>query len=234
MEYSLRKQSRQAVSRKLYLQFRNLGLTKEVFIMKIFCIGKNYADHVKEMNSALPETPVVFMKPSTALLGNGKTFYLPEFSNNIHYECEYVVKINQTGKSIPLSSAINFVDEVTLGIDFTARDVQAMCKEKKWPWEIAKSFDYSAAVGEFVSMNIKELMETSFEFKVNDDIVQKGDPHQMIFKIPEIIHYISQRFTLQKGDLIFTGTPSGVGQVSSGDVLEGYLNDKKVLFTDIK
>lgn len=202
--------------------------------MKIFCVGKNYVAHVQEMRGTLPESPVIFMKPATAFLGHGKTFFLPSFSHNIHYEAELVIKIDRSGKSISPQAAPSFIAGVTLGIDFTARDIQDECKRQGHPWELAKSFDYSAAVGDFVSMTLEEIMHSSFVARKNGEIVQQGDPRLMIFDIPTIISFLSERFTLQKGDLIFTGTPEGVGQVNNGDLLELYLNDKKLLATDIK
>ncbi len=202
--------------------------------MKIFCVGKNYVAHVEEMKSQVPQSPVIFMKPETAQLSSGKTFYLPDFSNNIHYEAELVIKINKGGKSIRKKDAAGFIHGVTLGIDFTARDIQQECKAKGYPWELAKSFDYSAAIGEFVYMSLDEIMQSRFVSKKNGIVVQKGDPSLMIFDIPSIISFISHRFTIKKGDLIFTGTPKGVGPVQSGDILELYLNDKKLLITDIK
>ena len=202
--------------------------------MKIFCIGKNYAKHAAEMGGSVPEVPMVFMKPHAAQLPNGKTFFIPEFSNNIHYEAELVVKINRAGKSIAKEQAWSFIDEVTLGIDFTARDVQAECKAKGHPWEVAKSFDYSAAIGDFVPCSEEQFNDLRFVLKVNQEIRQEGNPNHMIFDIPTIIAFISKRFTVQPGDLIFTGTPEGVGQVHPGDLLELFLDDKKVLITDIK
>jgi acylpyruvate hydrolase len=202
--------------------------------MKIFCIGKNYVAHVEEMNGTLPKAPVIFMKPPTAFLGNGKPFYLPSFSNNIHYEAELVLKVDRAGKAISKEQAPSFISGVSLGIDFTARDVQDECKANRHPWEVAKSFDFSAAVGDFVELSLDEIMSSRFESYKNGELVQEGDPNLMIFDIPTVISFLSERFTLQKGDLIFTGTPKGVGQVHKGDLLELYLNDKKLLTTDIK
>ena len=202
--------------------------------MKIFCIGRNYADHAKEMNSAPPSQPLVFMKPSTALLPYGQSFYLPDFSDNIHYELEVVVKIKEQGKRIFKSKVWHHIGDISLGIDFTARDLQAKCKAAGHPWEIAKSFDYSAAIGKWVSMNEKHFRDIQFELKKNGKQVQSGLTKDMIFGIEELVEYISQRFTLQKGDLIYTGTPAGVGQLHVGDVLEGYLNQEPLLFCDVK
>lgn len=202
--------------------------------MKIFCVGKNYVAHVEEMNGTLPKSPVIFMKPITAFLGNGKPFYLPSFSNNIHYEAELVLKIDRAGKCISKEHAPSFISGVSLGLDFTARDIQAECKSKGHPWELAKSFDFSAAAGEFVEMSLEDIMKSRFVAHKNGEVVQEGDPNLMIFDIPTIISFLSDRFTLQKGDLIFTGTPKGVGQVHKGDLIELFLNDKKLLTTDIK
>jgi len=202
--------------------------------MKIFCIGRNYADHAKEMNSAPPSQPLVFMKPSTALLPYGQSFYLPDFSDNIHYELEVVVKIKEQGKRISKSKVWDHLGDISLGIDFTARDLQAKCKAAGHPWEIAKSFDYSAAIGKWVSIEKEHFRDIQFVLEKNGEQVQSGLTKYMIFGIEELIVYISHRFTLQKGDLIYTGTPAGVGQLFSGDVLEGYLNQESLLFCDIK
>ncbi len=203
--------------------------------MKFFCIGKNYQDHVQEMGGgSAPSHPVVFMKPRTALLENNKTFYLPTFSQNIHYETEIIVKIGTAGKSISEATALSYISEMTLGFDFTARDLQAALKEKGHPWEIAKSFDYSAAVGDFIEFSYDDLLSSHFSMKLNNRIVQTGDPNSMIFSIPKIIAYLSQHFTLQRGDLIFTGTPSGVGKLEKGDLLQAYWNNQNLLTIDIK
>jgi len=161
--------------------------------MKFFCIGKNYLAHVEEMKGAAPTAPVVFMKPPTALLENGKTFYHPTFSSNIHYETEIVLKVGKTGKSISEVQALDYISEMTLGYDFTARDVQAECKKKGHPWEVAKSFDYSAAVGEFVDFSYEELLNSTFNMKLNGVEVQHGDPNAMIFSIPKIIAFLTTR-----------------------------------------
>ncbi|MCL4115678.1 UNVERIFIED_CONTAM: hypothetical protein GTU68_046502 [Idotea baltica] len=186
------------------------------------------------MNGTLPKSPVIFMKPPTSFLANGKPFFLPSFSNNIHYEAELVLKVDRAGKSISKEQAPSFISGVSLGIDFTARDVQDECKANRHPWEVAKSFDFSAAVGDFLEMPLEKIMDCRFTSFKNGELVQEGDPNLMIFDIPTVIAFLSERFTLQKGDLIFTGTPKGVGQVHKGDLLELYLNDKKLLTTDIK
>ncbi len=202
--------------------------------MKIFCVGKNYAAHAKEMNSAVPTSPLIFMKPSTALLPHAKPFFYPDFSNNIHYELELVVKINRHGKSIKKSNALSFIDEISLGIDFTARDIQQECKKKGYPWEIAKSFDYSASIGAFISIDSIDLQNLNFSLLKNQSEVQRANTSDMIFDVATIIEYVSHRFTLQKGDLIYTGTPEGVGPVQKGDHLEGFLSGNKLLDCPIK
>ncbi len=202
--------------------------------MKFICIGKNYADHAAEMASAVPTSPLIFMKPSTALLPNGRSFYMPDFSQDIHYEAELIFRISKTAKGIAATDAFDFIDSVSLGIDFTARDLQADCKKKGYPWEIAKSFDYSAVVGEWQPFNIDMLSTAEFTLEINHNKVQHGHAKNMIFDVPYLLHYISQRFTLEKGDILFTGTPSGVGQVKKGDVLKAALNDNQVLICDIK
>lgn len=198
--------------------------------MKIICIGRNYAEHAKELNNAVPTEPVFFLKPDTAVLKNGSTFYLPDFSNDIHHELEIVIKISKAGKFIEPDFAHKYFDEVGLGIDFTARDVQQKCKEKGLPWEKAKAFDGSAPVGEFISKTeLNDLGNIDFELLVNGTLRQKGNSKDMIFNISHIISYVSKFVTLKTGDLIYTGTPSGVAAVKEGDVLEGFLNGKKLL-----
>lgn len=202
--------------------------------MKIFCIGKNYADHAKEMNSEVPEAPLIFMKPSTALISGSNTFYIPDFSNEIHYECELVVKFSATGKAIAKEDVENYIGQVSLGIDFTARDVQQYCKKNGYPWEISKSFDHSAAVGKLIDIPYHRLSSVKFQLDINQNTVQKGDTSFMIYDIATIVQYISQRFTIQSGDLLFTGTPSGVGRVNPGDLLEASLEGEKILQLLIK
>lgn len=203
--------------------------------MKIFCIGRNYVDHAKELKNEVPTTPVVFMKPPTALLKNNQNFYLPDFSKDIHFECEIVLKINKNGKYIAEKFASKYYDEIALGIDFTARDLQSELKAKGLPWEIAKGFDHSAVIGDFVSienLNNKEAIE--FQLKKNEETVQTGNSKNMIFSFDKIIAFISTYFTLQKGDLIYTGTPAGVGSVQIGDSLEGVLEGKENFTISIK
>lgn len=202
--------------------------------MKIICIGRNYADHAKEMNSPVPEAPMFFMKPDTAVLKDGNEFYLPDFSNDIHYECELVVRVNKVGKNIQEKFAHKYYSEVTLGIDFTARDLQSVCKEKSHPWEIAKAFDNSAALSnQFISVD-QLSNPITFEFQKNGETVQKGTTDDMIFTIDRLIAHISKFITLKVGDLIFTGTPAGVGPITIGDRLEGFLEGKKMFEFRVK
>jgi len=201
--------------------------------MKIICIGRNYSEHAKEMGSATPSEPVFFMKPDTALLRE-KYFFYPSFTKDLHYECELVVKISKPGKSIALQFAKNYYKEVSIGLDFTARDLQQACKEAGLPWEKAKSFDNSAAVSNtWISID-ENKMPSKFEFYQNGTLKQKGDITEMIFSIDQIIAYISQFITLKTGDLIFTGTPAGVGPVAIGDQLEGFLEGQKMFNIEVK
>jgi acylpyruvate hydrolase len=203
--------------------------------MKIICIGRNYAAHVKELNNEIPADPVIFMKPKSAILMPEKPLYYPEFTDDLHYECELVVKINKNGKYIQERFARKYYNEISVGLDFTARDLQQKQKEKGLPWEIAKAFDGSAAVGRFIpvpeGMNLKDVR---FELKVNDQTVQKGHTADMIYNINKIIEYASQFFTLNIGDLIFTGTPEGVGPVNVYDKLEGFLEGERLLEVNIR
>jgi len=203
--------------------------------MKIICIGRNYADHAKEMNAPLPTVPVFFLKPDTALLPSGTPFYIPEFTKDLHYECELVVKIKKVGKHIPEKFAKDYYDEVGLGIDFTARDLQQQCKEKGLPWEIGKSFDNSAPLGlHFIPKSTLNLDDLTFTLKKNGELVQTGKTTDMIFKIDQLIAYVSQFITFKTGDLLFTGTPAGVGPVAIGDYLEGYIGEEKLLELQIR
>ena len=202
--------------------------------MKIICVGRNYAKHAKEMNSDIPQTPVIFMKPKTALLANGLTFYYPEFSSNIHYEGEIVLRISKSAKSLAPKRVKDFIDGVSVGIDFTARDIQSKCKEKGLPWELAKSFDFSAAIGDFVDFDPDKFEQSEIKVVRNGEMVQHGYARDMIFGINDLVSFISHRITLHKGDLIYTGTPEGVGPVSKGDIFELFLNDNRLLMTDIK
>lgn len=202
--------------------------------MKIICIARNYAEHAKELNNQIPENPVFFLKPDTALIQKKRDFYLPEFSENIQYEAEIVLKISKSGKYIQPEFAAKYFEEITIGIDFTARDLQSKLKEKGHPWEIAKAFDGSAAAGEFHNKNAFDLENLNFELKKNNTIVQKGNSTQMIHNFNKIISEASQYFTLKTGDLIFTGTPAGVGQVQVNDLLEGFLENQKVFEVLVK
>ena len=203
--------------------------------MKIFCIGRNYADHAKEMGSDLPDEPVIFMKPKSALVQNHTPFYYPEFTNELHYECELVVRIGKNGKYIQEKHAPNYYNAISVGIDFTARDIQKLLKEKGLPWEKSKAFDNSAAVGAFVditpAMNIKNI---NFSFAKNKEIVQKANSGSMIFSINQIIANISNYFSLNIGDLVFTGTPAGVGECMVGDVMEAYMENNCLLTLEVK
>lgn len=201
--------------------------------MKIFCVGRNYSEHAKELGNAVPENPVIFCKPDTALLKNGEDFYLPDFSNDVHYEAELVIKISKMGKKIQEKFASNYYSEIGFGIDFTARDLQAQLKQKGLPWELAKAFDGSAPIGEF--SNLKDLQNPiQFSLLKNGELVQNGNSNDMIFSFDKIVSFISQYFTLKVGDLIYTGTPAGVGQVKIGDKLEGFIGDKKMLHCEVK
>jgi 2-keto-4-pentenoate hydratase/2-oxohepta-3-ene-1,7-dioic acid hydratase in catechol pathway len=202
--------------------------------MKIICIGRNYADHAKEMKSELPKEPVFFFKPDTAIL-RGHKFYIPEFTKDLHYEVELVVKINRVGKYIDQKFAHKYYDEIGLGIDFTARDVQRECKAKGLPWEKAKAFDNSAVLGhKFISKNDVDLNNIDFKLLKNNEVVQKGNSADMIFNLDQIIAYISKFVTLKIGDLIYTGTPSGVGPVKIGDTLTGFIQEKEMFNINIK
>ena len=204
--------------------------------MKIFCIGRNYANHAKEMNSPVPSQPMVFMKPPTALLKNNEDFYYPDFTENLHYEVELVLKIAKNGKRVDSPFALSYIESVGLGIDFTARDVQAKCKEKGHPWEIAKAFDNSAVVSPFVSMDdiTDDEGNVSFSLYKNDELVQQGNTKDLIFNYTELIVHISKFFSLQKGDLIYTGTPAGVGPVVIGDVLTGFIGEREMFRCEVK
>lgn len=197
--------------------------------MKIICIGRNYAEHAKELGNEIPENPVIFMKPDTAVLKKGSDFYLPEFSKEVHYELEVVIKISKGGKYIQKENAPKHYEKIALGIDFTARDIQAELKEKGLPWELAKSFDGSAILSDFFSKESFDLKKLKFQLKKNKAIVQDGNTAMMLFSPDEIIAFASQYFTLKVGDLIFTGTPKGVGKVEENDVLEAYLENEKVM-----
>ncbi|MFV0290808.1 MAG: fumarylacetoacetate hydrolase family protein [Mangrovibacterium sp.] len=204
--------------------------------MKIICVGMNYAEHVNEMLNELPAEPVLFMKPDTALLRNNEAFYIPSFSNEVHYECELVVKIDRIGKNIETRFASRYYSSVGLGIDFTARDVQRDLRAKALPWEKAKAFDKSAALSaEFIPLEeLPALEKINFHLEKNAERVQHGKLSEMIFSIDELIAEISKYYTLKIGDLIFTGTPAGVGRVDVGDQLVGYIENRKMFDFSIK
>jgi len=203
--------------------------------MKIICIGRNYVDHISELKNERPSEPVIFMKPDSAILLKQHPFVIPEFSNDVHHEVEILVKINKVGKYIDAKFSHKYYDEIGLGIDFTARDLQSKLKEKGLPWEIAKAFDGSAVISDFLSIKEFDSLENiNFELRCNSDIVQKGNTNQMLWKIDEIIAYVSQYFTLKKGDIIFTGTPSGVAKVHPNDILEGFIENKQLFKIQIK
>jgi 2-keto-4-pentenoate hydratase/2-oxohepta-3-ene-1,7-dioic acid hydratase in catechol pathway len=203
--------------------------------MKIICIGRNYTKHIEELQNERPDEPVVFLKPDSAVLLKQHPFVIPEFSDDIHHEVEILVRINKVGKYIETKFAHNYYDEIGLGIDFTARDLQAKLKEKGLPWEKAKAFDGSAVIGSFLSKKDFQSTENiNFELRNNGTTVQKGNTSFMLWKIDELIAYVSQFFTLKIGDIIFTGTPEGVAKVHPNDILEGYIEDKKLFRIQVK
>ncbi|KRP29603.1 fumarylacetoacetate hydrolase family protein [Polaribacter sp.] len=202
--------------------------------MKIICIGRNYAKHIEELANEKPTSPVVFLKPDSAILQKNNPFFIPPFSNDVHYEVEILVKINKVGKFIDVKFAHKYYDEIGLGIDFTARDIQDQCKEKGLPWEKAKAFDGSAVIGEFYPKKQFDLDTISFQLYKNNTLVQDGKSNTMLWKIDELIAYVSQYFTLKKGDIIFTGTPEGVGKVSENDVLKGFIENKEAFQIKVK
>jgi 2-keto-4-pentenoate hydratase/2-oxohepta-3-ene-1,7-dioic acid hydratase in catechol pathway len=198
--------------------------------MKIFAIGMNYLEHTKELNNPVPSEPVFFMKPDTAIIRNNKPFFYPDFSENLHYETEIVLKINRVGKNISERFAHRYYTEIGIGIDFTARDIQKKCREKGLPWEIAKAFDGSAPLGKFVPKEqLTNVHNLKFHLDINGVTVQSGNSHDMIFSFEKIIAHISKYITIKMGDLIFTGTPAGVGPVKIGDHLQAYLEDQLML-----
>ena len=203
--------------------------------MKIICIGRNYAAHIEELKNEKPGQPVVFLKPDTALLKGGAPFYYPDFSSNIHHEIELVLKIAKEGKYIQPQFAHRYFEEIGLGIDFTARDLQDQCKAKGLPWEIAKGFNGSAPIGEFIPVaELGDLKNIDFHLEINGEVKQRGNTSMMLFDFASIIYYVSQFFTLKKGDLIYTGTPAGVGPVQVGDQLQGFIGNEKMLHVEIK
>lgn len=203
--------------------------------MKIFAIGQNYIEHNKEMNSANPAEPIVFMKADTAALRDNKPFFLPDFSKEIHYETELIIKFNRIGRNISPRFAHRYYDEIGLGVDFTARDLQKRLKQEGKPWEISKAFDNSAVIGSFIPKEvIADIQNIDFHLDLNGNIVQQGNSKDMIFPVSELIAYISKFFTIKIGDILYTGTPVGVGKVSIGDRLQGYVFDKKMFDFQVK
>jgi len=203
--------------------------------MKIFAIGQNYVEHNKELNSSNPTEPVVFMKPDTALLKNNKPFFIPDFTEELHYETELIVKFNRLGKNIDSIFSNRYYAEIGLGVDFTARDLQRKLKAEGKPWELSKAFDNSAAIGNFLPVtDFEDIQNINFRLDLNGKTVQNGNSSDMIFPINELVSYVSRFFTIKIGDLLFTGTPVGVGKVAIGDRLEGYIFDKKMFDFYIK
>lgn len=203
--------------------------------MKTICIGRNYIEHAKELKNPLPEKPIFFLKPETAILIRNRPFFYPDFSNDIHYEVELVVKIGKNGKHIQEKFASTYYNEVALGIDFTARDIQQNCKSKGLPWEIAKGFDNSAPLSKFIKLDeLPEINNIGFKLELNGEVVQDGNSKNMIFSVDKIISYVSQFITLKMGDIIFTGTPEGVGPVKIGDQLVGSLEGREMFNFRVK
>lgn len=203
--------------------------------MKIICIGRNYSDHIKELSNERPVNPVVFLKPDSSIISKNQDFIIPTFSNEIHHEVEIILKIKKVGKHIERSFANKYYDELGLGIDFTARDLQFKLKEKGHPWEKSKAFDNSCMVGDFIKKDkLNDLGNINFTLEKNNHIVQKGNSSEMLWSFDELIEYVSQYFTLKIGDLIFTGTPSGVSKVTSGDLLEGFIETQKMFSLKVK
>jgi 2-keto-4-pentenoate hydratase/2-oxohepta-3-ene-1,7-dioic acid hydratase in catechol pathway len=198
--------------------------------MKIIAIGRNYIDHAKELNNPVPREPIFFLMPDTALLRNNQPFFYPDFSNDIHFEVEVVIKMDRLGKNIAPKFANRYYKEIGIGIDFTARDLQQKCKEKGLPWEISKSFDGAAPISKFVSLEkFEDINNINFRLELNGEKVQKANTSEMIFKVDELISHVSKYMMIKIGDLLFTGTPSGVGPVKIGDRLTAYIEDEKML-----
>lgn len=202
--------------------------------MKIICIGRNYLDHAKELNNEAPSEPVIFLKPETSIIAKRQAFFIPDFSGDVHHELELVVKINRVGKHIEERFAHKYYDEITVGLDFTARDLQQQLKSKGLPWEKAKAFDGSAMVGRFIPANSLNNLPIDFHLTKNSETVQRGNSSDMLFSINKIISEVSKYFTIKIGDLIFTGTPAGVGPVSKGDILEGYIGEENLFRLNVK
>ena len=202
--------------------------------MKIICVGKNYLKHIDELNSSKEDEPVIFLKPDTSIIQKNQPFFIPEFSNEIHYEIEIILKFNRLGKHIESKFSNKYFNQISLGIDFTARDFQNKFKERGLPWDISKGFDNSALIGDWKSIKTYDLDNINFRLEKNGKIVQQSNSKNMIWKIDELIAYASKYFTIKIGDIMFTGTPEGVGVVSENDVLEGFLGDEKVFSVKIK
>lgn len=203
--------------------------------MKIFCVGRNYSDHAKELGNDVPDEPVIFMKPKSALLQPHTPFYYPEFTNELHYECELVLRISKNGKYIQDKFASKYYDAITTGIDFTARDIQDELKSKGLPWEKAKAWDNSAVIGKWVPLaNVKDRKNINFGLKKNGEQVQQGNSNDMIFDFDYIVSYISNFFSINIGDLVFTGTPKGVGEIVVGDEIEAFMENESLLTLDVK
>ena len=202
--------------------------------MKIICVGKNYLKHIDELNSSKEDEPVIFLKPDTSIIQKNQPFFIPEFSNEIHYEIEIILKFNRLGKHIESKFSNKYFNQISLGIDFTARDFQNKFKERGLPWDISKGFDNSALIGDWKNIKTYDLDNINFRLEKNGKIVQQSNSKNMIWKIDELIAYASKYFTIKIGDIMFTGTPEGVGVVSEDDVLEGFLGDEKVFSVKIK
>ena len=203
--------------------------------MKLICIGRNYTDHIKELENEKPTDPVVFLKPDTSILLKKQPFFIPDFSDDVHHELEVLIKINKVGKHIDKKFAHKYYNEIGLGIDFTARDLQSKLKEKGLPWEKAKAFDGAAVIGKWLpKKEVDDVNNIKFQLLKNDKVVQDGNTSHMLWKIDELIEYVSKYFTLKIGDIIFTGTPAGVGKIIANDTLKGFLNDKELFSIRIK
>ena len=202
--------------------------------MKIICIGKNYLKHIDELNSSKEDEPVIFLKPDTSIIQKNQPFFMPEFSKEIHYEVELILKFNRLGKYIESNFTNKYFNQISLGVDFTARDFQNKFKQRGLPWDISKGFDNSALIGDWKSIEDYDLYNINFRLEKNGEIVQQSNSKNMIWKIDELISYASKYFTIKIGDIMFTGTPEGVGLVSVDDILEGFLQDKKVFSVKIK
>lgn len=203
--------------------------------MKIICVGQNYLNHIKELNSKRNKSPILFLKPDSSIIQKNQPFFIPEFSKEIHYEAEIILKFDKLGKHIDKKFSTKYFNQISLGIDFTARDLQEKLKKSGQPWEKAKSFDNSAVVGDWIDVNnFQDINDINFCLKLNNEIVQSSNSSNMIWKIDDLVSEVSNYFTLKIGDILFTGTPEGVGKVSIGDVLDGFLEEKKVFSIKIK